>query len=174
MNIAIVSYSYTENNNIFAECVSKNLSVKHIKIAVQKPVTIKTITLDMIFARTPKVNPDPDILNQYDLILFFGPVWFGQVAFPLRSYLNYLKEHPKQYGFFSISGGSDIENPKLSGELLKRTGLKPAILLDQHIKDLLPLNHSTTRKDTSAYKISESDANRLSEIAIKEITKIIK
>lgn len=174
MNIVIVSYSYTKNNNIFAECVSKNLSVKHIEIAVQKPVTIKTIIMDMLFARTPKVHPDPDILGQYDLILFFGPVWLGQVAFPFRSYLNYLKTHPKQYGFLSISGGSDIENPKLSGELLKRTGLQPAIVLDQHIKDLLPSGQNTTRKDTSAYKISESDANRLSELAIKEITKITK
>ena len=174
MNIAIISFSYTGNNVALAECVARKLTVKHIKVSVQKPVTIAGVAMDMIFAQIPKVQPTPDILRQYDLILFFGPVWMGQVASPFRAYLNFLKTNPKQYGFLSISGGADGENPKLSGELYKRTGIQPVIMLDQHIKNLLPSSTIPMRKDTSAYKISEMEANRLSDIAIKEINKFFK
>ncbi len=173
MKIIVVSYSYTGNNEILAEGVARQLSAKHIKITVQKPMTIGTIIMDMVFARTPRVHPSPDILRQYDLVLFFGPVWIGQLASPLRGFLNYLKNNPRQYGFLSISGGADGSNPKLSSELFKRTGIQTVIMLDQHIKDLLPQNPKPSRKDTSGYRLSESEQKRLSDIAVGEINKII-
>ncbi len=173
MNIAVVSFSYTGNNGILAAYAAKELSAEHIKVEVQKPATMGSIIMDMIFARTPQVHPAPDILGQYDLILFFAPVWMGQIASPLRAYLNYLKSNPKQYGFLSISGGADGLNPKLSRELLKRTGAQPVLILDQHIKDLFPSGPEPGRKDTSAYKISKEDAKRLSDTAVKEIKQSI-
>ncbi|RCX23736.1 hypothetical protein DFP94_1011338 [Fontibacillus phaseoli] len=172
MNIAVVSYSYTGNNDMFAACVAKGLSATHIKIATQKPMTMGSIIMDMIFARTPKMQPCPNNLKQYDLILFFAPIWMGHIASPLREYLHRLKSSPQAYGFFSISGGADGGNPKLFAELLKRTGTKPAIVLDQHIRDFIPQNSKPTRNDTSAFKISEAEASKLSTIAIKEINKL--
>lgn len=171
MNIAIVSYSYTGNNGMLAECVARDLSAAHIKVEVKPRVTTGTIFMGLVFGRTPKVRPAPEILGEYDLILLFGPVWMGQAAFPLRAYLRYLKANPKPYGFLSISGGADGINPKLSDELLERTGVRPVILLDQHIKDLLSSSPKPARKDTSAYKISEAEAKALSDIVIKEISK---
>ena len=173
MKIAVVSYSYTGNNDKLAACVAKSLSVEHIKIATLKPMTMGRIIPDMVFNRTPKVHPDPDAIKQYDLILFLAPVWMGHIASPLRAYLHAVKSNPKAYGFFSISGGADDENPKLPTELLKRTGTKPAFLLDQHIKDFIRENPKPTRMDTSAYKISEAEASSLSTVAIKEINKLI-
>lgn len=169
MNIAILSYSYTGNNEAFAECVARELKAKHIKVSLQNPVTMGSIVLDMLFSRTPKVQPVPDTLRQYDLILFFGPVWMGHVASPLRTYLNDLKQNPKPYGFLSVSGGADGGNAKLSDELLQRTGKQPVILADQHIAELLSPDDSTTRKETSAYRISEEDANRLTKVAVEKI-----
>ncbi|WP_044478929.1 flavodoxin family protein [Paenibacillus antibioticophila] len=173
MKIAVISYSFTGNNDRLAASVAQDLSATHIKITPRKPMTMGNIILDMIFSRTPKVEPDPDSLQQYDLILFFAPVWMGHIASPLRAYWNYLKSTPQAYGFFSISGGADNGNPKLLAELLKRTGAEPSIMLDQHIKGFLPQNSKTTRNDTSAYKISETEARYLSSIAIKEINKLI-
>lgn len=173
MKIAVVSYSHTGNNNRLATCVARDLSAVHVKINTQKPITMGSIILDMIFNRTPKVHPDPEVLKQYDLILFFTPVWMGRIASPLRAYLHALKLTPKAYGFLSISGGADGENPKLLAELINRTGMKPAILLDQHIKDCIHQNRRPTRKDTSAYKISETEASSLSTIAITEINKLL-
>ncbi len=172
MNIVIASYSYTGNNDILAECLAKDLSAKHVRIEVQKPMTTWTTILDMTFSRTPKVQPDPDSLRKYDLILFCAPVWLGCVASPLRKYLSYLKSNPQPYGFVSISGGADGENPKLYGELMKRTGTKPVIVLDQHIKDLISSSSEVTRKDTSERKISEAEAKQLSLTALNEINKL--
>ena len=173
MNIAIVSYSYTGNNDMLASYVAKELKATHIKISTQKPMVMGTIIMDMMFSRTPKVQPSPEVLKSYDLVLFFAPVWMGHVASPLRAYLRYSKSNPQKYGFLSISGGADSENTKLHGELQKRTGTKPVIVLDQHIKDLLTLNSEATRNDTSAYRISEADAKKLSSVAIKEINKLL-
>ncbi len=168
-NIAILSYSYTGNNEALAESVARELGAKHIKVTVRKPVTMGSIVLDILFSRTPKVQPDPDSLRNYDLILIFGPVWMGQMASPLRAYLNDLKQNPKPYGFLSISGGADGKTPKLSNELLKRAGKHPVILEDQHIADLLSSNNSITRKETSTYRLSEEDVNRLTKVAVERI-----
>lgn len=174
MKIAVVSYSYTGNNDRLATCVARDLSAEHIKVTTQKPMTMGNIVLDMVLNRMPKVHPSPDALKPYDLILFFAPVWMGHIASPLRPYLHTFKLNTsKAYGFFSISGGADGDNPKLLAELLKRTGTKPAVMLDQHIKDFIHQNLKPTRKDTSSYKISETEASRLSTVAIKEINKFI-
>ncbi|WNS45237.1 hypothetical protein [Paenibacillus sp. MMS20-IR301] len=173
MKIAIVSYSFTGNNDKFAASLASELPATHIRITTQKPFAMKSIVLDMIFSRTPKVHPHPDSLQQYDLILFVAPVWMGNVASPVRAYLHALQSKRQAYGLLSISGGADGENPKLMAELLKRTGASPAIVLDQHIKDYITLDSPPTRQDTSAYKISDTDAVRLSENAIKEIKKLI-
>lgn len=172
MNIAVISYSYTGNNDMLAEFVAKGLSAKHIKITAQRPVTMRTIIMDMLFARTPEVRPATDVITQYDLILFCTPVWMGHVASPIRAFLRYLKSNPQAYGFLSISGGADGENSALHKELLKRTGKKPVILLDQHIKTLISKGSKPTRNDTSEYKISEAEAKRLSAAAIKEINRL--
>ena len=172
MKIAVISYSYTSNNDKLATCVAQSLSVEHIKITTQKPLTMGNIILDMIFNRIPKVHPATDALKPYDLILFFAPVWMGHIASPLRPYLHAVKSNLKAYGFFSISGGADGENPKLLAELVKRTGTKPTIMLDQHIKDFIRHNTNPTRNDTSAYKISVAEASSLSTAVIKEINKL--
>ncbi len=172
MNIAAVSYSYTGNNHLLAESVARELSAAHIQIVPKKKVTTGIIVMDMSFNRTPEVQPAPDILARYDFILFFAPVWLGQAAAPLRAYLQYLKSNPKRYGFLSISGGADGENPKLSKELLKRSGTKPVLVFDQHIKDLLPQEPAPTRKDTSKHKVTEAEIRQLSAMSIKEISKL--
>lgn len=173
MKIAVVSYSYTGNNDKLAACVAQSLSAEHIKITTQKPMTTGSIAMDMIFNTIPKVHPTPEVLRPYDLVLFFAPVWMGHIASPLRPYLQAVKVSTKAYGFFSVSGGADGENPKLSAELLKRTGIEPKIMLDQHIKVFIHLNSKPTRKDTSTYKISEEEAFQLSSIAIEKINKFI-
>lgn len=173
MKIAVVSYSYTGNNDKLAACVARDLPAEHIKITTQKSMTMGSIILDMIFNRTPGVLPCPDTIKPYDLILFFAPVWMGHIASPLRPYLNAVKSNPKAFCFFSISGGADGDNPKLLADLLKRIGTKPSIMLDQHIKDFIRRDSKPTRNDTSAYEISETEASNLATVAIKEINKLI-
>lgn len=169
MKIAVISYSLTGNNDALAACIAKELSAEQIKISTRKSMNNGAIMLDMLFGRTPRSQPGPEIMDKFDLILFFGPIWMGQVASPLRAYLQYLKKSPKRYGFLSISGGADGDNPKLRGELLKRAGAAPVLLLDQHIADLLPTDQKPERKDTSAYTITPAEAERLANKAVEVI-----
>jgi hypothetical protein len=161
MKIVVVSYSFTGNNEALAASAASELKAEHIIITEPKKRTMGTIVFDMLLNRTPKVNKDPMSLKPYDFILFFGPIWMGQAATPLRPYFKYLKTYPHKYGYISISGGADIANPKIPAELKKRTGTDPAVLIDFHIADLLPKNSDSTRKDTSAYRLTESDIKKL-------------
>lgn len=87
MKIIIISYSYTGNNDALAESIAKELSAKHFKVS--KSMTMRTIITDMIFSRTPKVQPAPDILGEYDLVFLFGPVWMGQMERILNWLMNF-------------------------------------------------------------------------------------
>lgn len=163
MRIAVISYSFTGNNKALAHKVAQELQADLIELAEPKLRTMGTIVLDMLLNRNPKAVPQPEALEEYGLLLFSGPVWMGHVAAPLRPYLGYLRKHPRQYGFFSISGGADGGNAKLSGELQKRAGTAPVLLLDQHIADLLQNDAASApaRKDTSAYRLTEMDVEAL-------------
>lgn len=163
MSTTVISYSLTGNNQALAESVAKELSAEHIKIKEVKSRTMGAIVMDVIFNKIPQVQPMPDNIKECDLIVLFGPVWMGKVATPLRSYLKHLKAHPSRYAFVSISGGADGSNPGLAGELKKRTGKDPAVLLDLHITELLPSSPKPARKDTSAYRLKPADIVKLTD-----------
>lgn len=167
MKTAIISYSFTGNNDALADSIAKELSAEHIKITEQKPRKSGSIFTDMVFHKIPKVQPAPEILSQYDKIIFIGPIWFGQAAAPLRAYLRYIKDHPRKYAFASLSGGAIGTNPKLEGDLIKRTGMKPIAFVDMHIADLLPAEPKPTMKDTSSYRLTEIHNQKLTDSIIK-------
>ena len=169
MSIAVVSYSFTGNNEALAAAVAKALTADHIKILEEKPRKMGTIMLDMMFGRTPHTRSLPAVLRQYEKVVFIAPVWMGSVASPLRAYFQYLKENPRPYAFASISGGALNNNPKLKDDLEKWTGRKPAAVTDCHIVDLLPSNPKPTGKDTSAYRISEKDKTKLTDMIVTSV-----
>jgi hypothetical protein len=173
MKIVVISYSLTGNNEALANSIAEEYAVDHIKITEPKPRTTGSIVLDIILKRTPQVQPIPDILKNYDLILFLGPIWMGQVASPLRPYLKYLKTNLHRYAFISISGGADGPNPKLASELKKRVGKEPIALMDLHIADLLPSHPKPARKDTSAYQINKDDIKKLTNTIVKTLSETI-
>lgn len=167
MKIAVISYSLTGNNGALARRVAQELKADLIEVSEPKARTTGKIALDMLFNRTPQSRPAPNSLNGYGLLLFFGPVWMGHVAAPLRPYFKHLQKHPQPYGFFSISGGADGENPKLGAELRKRAGAAPVVLLDQHVAGLLQTGAAPDRKDTSAYRLKEKDVEALAAAVIQ-------
>ncbi len=173
MKILIVSYSLTGNNEALAKRVAKELAAEHLKVTESKSRTIGSIVIDMIFNRTPQVEPLPDRLKHFDLILFFAPIWMGQVATPLRRYFKELKANSCRYAFISISGGADGDNPKIAAELKKRVGEEPVAFIDLHIADLLPSNPKATRKETSAYRIDKEDIIKLTDTVVKTLKEAI-
>lgn len=171
MKIAVLSYSLTGNNEALARSIAEELTAEHIKITEPATRTMGSIVIDMLLKKTPQVQPSPDKLKDYDLVLVMGPIWMGQIATPLRSYLSYLKTKQLKYAFISISGGADGTNPKLQGELKKRVGREPIALIDLHIADLLPAGSQAVRKDTSAYRLTNEDVKKLTHTAVTAVNK---
>lgn len=169
MKITVISYSLTGNNEALAASIASEFSAEHISITEPKPRTNATIALDMLFNRTPKVNPMVNNVEDSDMVIFVGPVWMGQVAAPLRAYFKHLKTSLNQYAFISISGGADGPNPKLARELSKRVGKKPAAVINPHIVDLLPSDPKPTREDTSAYRLTDEDVRSLTNEIVKTL-----
>lgn len=167
MKILVVSYTFTGNNERLAKSVAKEFTAEHLMVVEPKARTMGVIVMDMIFNRTPKISMQPNKVADYDLILFFAPIWMGQVASPLRAYLKELKKNSTKYAFISISGGADGGNPKLRSELKKRVGREPLALIDLPITSLLPSDQPADRKDTSAYRIDEKDVKKLTDTVLK-------
>lgn len=169
MKTAVISYSFTGNNEALAGQIAGELSAEHVRIKETKRRNTGSILLDVIFNKTPKAEPAPETLENYDLLLFVGPVWMGQAASPLRAYLERLKTNPTKYAFISLSGGAAGSNPKLADDLKKRAGSEPAALIDLHIADLLPPGPKPTMKDTSSYRIKDADLKKLTDKIVKTV-----
>ncbi len=166
MKTMVISYSLSGNNEALATRIATALEAEHVRITESKRRTTGTIIFDMIFKRTPKtVMPVADV-KAYDWVLFVGPVWMGQIATPFRGCFQQLAPQIGNYGYLSISGGAEGPNPKLADELTARLGKEPDCLIDLHIADLLPTEPEPTRQDTMRYRITDREAQALTDTAI--------
>lgn len=163
MKAMVISYSLTGNNEDLARTLARKMAAEHVSISEARPRTMGTTVADMLFGRTPKIHMPATTAEEFDLVVFVGPVWMGQVATPFRACLKQLGPKIGSYAFASISGGADGPNPKLADELARRVGKEPVAVVDLHIADLLPPEPTPTRKDTSAYRVNEKDVKHLTE-----------
>lgn len=173
MKVIVFSYSFTGNNEALATSVAAEFAAKHVKIIESKPRTNNTIIFDVLFNRTPQINPIVDKVEDYDLVIFVGPVWMEKVATPLRACFNHCRSKLGKYAFVSLSGGSVGTNPKLPGDLLKRVGKEPVALIDLHIADLLPPDPKPTMKDTGAYRLNDKDKKSLTNTIVKKLRETV-
>jgi hypothetical protein len=169
MKTVVISYSLTGNNESLAASLAAALGAEHARITEPRRRTMGTIAWDMVLNRTPKVVLPAEKPEAYDLALFCGPVWMGQVATPFRACFKQLGHKIDRYAFISICGGADGPNPKLASELERRLGKEPVCLVDLHIADLLPAEPKPTRQDTMAYRITESDVQHLTDRIVRAL-----
>ena len=173
MDIKIISYSLSGNNEALAQGLSQKLNAERVKIQEPGRRTWLTILLDKSLKRIPKVNPEPDVMKNSDLVVLVGPVWFGKVATPLEPYLEYIKENPIKYAFVSISGGAEGPNAGIAAELREKAGKAPEALVDLYIAHLLPREPKPQVKDTIKYHITPAEAEQLTEKAFEKLRGII-
>jgi len=162
MKTLVISYSLTGNNNTLAESISSELSADHVRISEPKPRTYFSIGLDMLFNRTPKIKTTSEKVEDYDKVIFVGPVWMGQIATPFRAYFRKYGNSLKRYAYISLSGGADGPNTKLAGELKKRTGKEPLAVFNLLIADLLPGDPKPSREETESYRLNKEEAEKIS------------
>ncbi len=173
MKTCVVSYSLTGNNEALAHGIAEALQAKHVRITETRRRTEARIMIDLILNRTPRILLPLDTVESYDLVLFVGPVWIGQVATPFRACFQRLRSRIRKYAFVSIAGGADGPNPGIAGELAKRLGAEPAFVADLHIADLLPPEPKPQRKDTSAYRLTPRDVQGLTDRALQALSGVV-
>ncbi|MFP4547724.1 MAG: flavodoxin family protein [Fidelibacterota bacterium] len=164
MTIHIISYSRTGTNDRLAAQLAGQLSIEQHKIQEAAPSNYFKISLDMLLNRYPKIITPAVSLNTDDPLILVSPVWFGKIAFPMRTFLKEQKGNINNYIFISLSGGGDgpASNPKLAGELTKRTGKKPLAVINKHIADFLPQDPKPTPQDIENYTIIRQDYETVS------------
>jgi hypothetical protein len=162
----VISYSLTGNNEALAASLAGAFDAEHLRVVESGRRTMATIVVDMMFNRTPRVQVDQEEMDKYDLVLFVGPVWMGHIATPLRACFKELQSRIRSYAFISICGGADGPNPGLAAELRRRVNGDPVSVLELHIADLLPPEPKPKRKDTMAYRLTESDVRSLTEAVL--------
>ena len=175
MRIGIVSYSYTGNNEKLAERLAKTLNAKHVKIRDKREVTVKSITYDILLKRKPQNKIEPNIIEEFDFIIYLAPFWLGKIARPLVPFLKFHKQLKIRYSFITVSGGSLGKNSKYQKELIKRTKKEPLFCKEFYIVDLMK-NSNAKVKDTSAYLISDIEVIQMTQEIITKLqeVKIIK
>ena len=171
MKAIVISYSFTGNNEDLAASLAIALGAEHTRLAEPKTRTMGKIVMDTIFHRTPKIIMPDAQFEAYDLVLFVGPVWMGQIASPFRACFGQLRHKIGKYAFVTVCGGADGPNPKLADELKQRLGKAPASLIELYIADLLPSEPQPVRKDTMAYRITGTDVKRLTDTIVATLDK---
>lgn len=172
MNIGILYYSQTGRNEKLAKLVGKKLGIEPVKIAEAKERKMMTVAWDLTFARKPKVMPDPDVMDKYDVIILFAPVWMGAAATPVRAYLHHIKKTKKDYMYISLSGGADESNPNLRYSIVHRTNHDPKLLLDMHVAKAI--DGKPTREETQRYQVTDSEFAMFADRATKKIHSSLK
>ena len=165
MKTLLISYSMTGNNEALAASIATKLGAGHVRVTDAKKRTMGMTAFDMLFNRTPKIEMPEIKLADYGKVVFFAPIWMAKVASPLRGCFKKLASGISTYSFVSLSGGAggaDI-TAKLTKELEKMLGKKPAQVIDMHIADLLPQEPKPTREITSSWRMNDKDLKSLSE-----------
>ena len=144
MKTAIVYYSMSGNTDYTAKTIASGLDADLIEIRPEKAYPDKGFRKffwggkSAVMAETPKLEPyafDPD---QYNQIVIGFPVWAGNMAPPIRTFVKEQKEAiwGKQIAAFACQSGSGGERAlqKLL-ELLDCPGFVASmILIDPKVK----------------------------------------
>lgn len=175
MKSIIIYYSHTGNNALLAEETAKTLGIESFRLTEKEKRTTKTIVKDMIFHRKSNFVSYPQNIDEYDMVIFMGPIWMFNIPSPLKTYFKIVKKKIKKYAYISISGGALGPNPGIPKQLVKRLGKGLALSLDLNIANFCKKKQDVTAKDTSEYKLEEhpDDLEKLTEISSTAIKNLI-
>ncbi|MEL6239880.1 MAG: hypothetical protein AAFV87_00680 [Pseudomonadota bacterium] len=104
----VVYYSRTGNSRVLAEAIAGALDGPLHELTVnayQTPVLWYYFAgRDALRGRSPKLTSDPVSLSDIRTLVLIGPVWAGNPAPPLISFLAQQMELPQKVGLFLTSG----------------------------------------------------------------------
>ena len=160
MKTLVVYYSFTRNNELLAKSLQERLNCDIYRIEEKHKRTGLTIMLDLIFRRKPRIRPFPYSASAYDQFVFISPIWAGDVASPLKTFLVQEKRHINRYSFISVCGGAPDQKQKLVKILTGLLEREPVAVQELWINNLLPEEKKNTVKYTSGYRLEPGDIEK--------------
>ena len=91
MKTLVIYFSYTRNNRLLAEHLAQCLGCDLCPVVEARRRTGLTVLLDMLFKRTPQLEPLALSPTQYDHIILVAPIWDAKLANPMKSLVK--REH---------------------------------------------------------------------------------
>ena len=112
----VVYYSRSSNTKAVAEQIQRTLSADILEIKTVQPYpqdyreTTTQAKKEIESGFKPQLQPVSIDLNQYDTIILGSPIWWGNVATPVTSFLTQNPLAGKTVLLFVTHGGSGIAN----------------------------------------------------------------
>ena len=139
MRFLVVYFSYTGNNRLLATKVAERLNCELSEIVETRRRTGLTTVMDVLFLRTPKIEPLGKDVGDYDHVILVAPVWDSQVAHPMQALIKRERRLLSSYSFLTLCG---YERPgqreKLDKQLSGLIGRPPGALQELKVCELLP------------------------------------
>lgn len=153
-NCLVVCYSRTGLTATVAQEIA-NLCGADVELIREQrgrtgPLGYLRSVLDSIFHRTPDILPPAKDPADYSLVVLGTPVWAGNMAAPMRSYLQRYRQHFNRIALFCTMGGSGGD--RAFNEMARLCGKEPlasAAITDAEIQrntyhtKLAPLHRQT-------------------------------
>ena len=162
MRIAIICYSFTQNNRVLASEISARTGGTLFTIEERKARTKFTILFDLIFNRVPKIKDIPGLSNHFDHYILVAPVWGGKIASPLRALVLKIRSSLTSYSFITVCGGAPDQKQKIVHELTTLVHKEPLMVTELslssylgHPKGILDFKISNEQLKFFAGKINE-------------------
>ena len=169
MKTLIISYSFTGNNGKLANKIARILDADYTVIKETKNRTLFTILIDLLLNRIPPIKKLEKQFELYTNLIFVAPIWFGKIATPLRALFKELKGEKINYSLVTLSAGADGTNPNLEQELKKWTRVEPKVIINPLISEILPKDPKPSRRKLDAYRLSDTDVDKLAKRIVNEL-----
>jgi flavodoxin len=158
MKTIIVYYSFTGNNEVLAWKLQKRLNCNIQKIEEIGYRTNLKILLDMFLNRPSRIKESKIPITQPTNFIFIAPIWNGNVATPMKAFINMTKHMIHEYSFITICGGATGgQSEKIKNQLLQIVGKEPVAIEELKINDLLAFDKRNKIRNTIAYRINNLD-----------------
>ena len=157
MKTLIVYYSFTGNNQALAFKLRERLQCDILRIEETGGRTGLSILLDLIFKRRSKLKKYNVQLKDFDNIVLVAPVWAGAIGTPMQAFLQQEKQNIRQYSFITVCSGAPGQREKISGALQSIVGVKPSLVEELWVNDLLPAEKKNKIRYTTPYRVKDGD-----------------
>ncbi|MFZ6002237.1 MAG: flavodoxin family protein [Bacteroidota bacterium] len=169
MKTLIVCYSLTANNLTLAAALQKRLDADLLRLETTRPLTRFSIYMAMLFNRLPKLKPYSVNISQYNRVILIAPVWGGQIAKPLKSFLTAERSNLESYSYITVCGGLAGQRANLERELAQCAKKEPDCVTELWVSDLIKRRGDI--RQMLQYRLTESDLLLFEEKIQKFISK---